>query len=215
MTTKEKIKMKKTFFGILLAIMFAVGMISANIMTNIENMPQDEGPSWKWIQAPSVWATNQSPGAGTAGVVQICTLADAFSSWDTGIDEDDANIYEESDGDFTDASVDAPHEALSGTTPYETDFHIAVSYQFTEAMAKDGGAWNATRVYAVINTTGLTNDAATVTMSEGDWYAGDDAATQRINFYLLDDDGGADDNNPLQCAIDSTWSANVTIWYYG
>ena len=124
-------------------------------------------------------------------------------------------MYEESDGTFTDNSVDAPHEELSGTTPYETDFHIAVSYQFNKEMAYDSGAWNATRVYAVINTTGLTNDASTVTMSEGAWYAGDDADTQRINFYLLDDDGGADDGNPLQCAIDSTWSANVTIWYYG
>ena len=163
-----------------------------------------------------VWATNQSPGAGTAGIVQICNLADAYSAWDTGIDEDDSDIYEESNGSFVDASVDAPHGELSGTTPFETDFHICVSYQFTKAMAYDAGAWNASRVYAMINTTGLQDgNADTVEMSQGAWYNGDDDNTNRTNFYLLDDNGGADDANPLQIAIDATWSANVTIWYYG
>ena len=82
-------------------------------------------------------------------------------------------------------------------------------------MAKDGGTWNTSRVKAYINTTGLKDDASSVLMSKGTFFGGDDGTTQRINFYLLDDDGGADDGNPLQITIDSTWSANVTIWYYG
>lgn len=218
MTRNEKIKLKKTFFGILLLIMMVVGMISANVYTNIQNLPEDEkdeGPTWHWLRAPMVWATNQSPGAGTPGIVNIMTLADAFSDWNNPINQADANIYEDSDGTFTDNSVDAPHEELQNTTPYETDFHVAIVYQFNKSMAYDGGAWNNSRVYAMINSTGLSNDISTVTMSEGSWYAGDDANTQRLNFYVLDDDGGADDNNPLQIAIDSTYSMNVTIWYYG
>ncbi len=218
MTRNKKLKLRKTFFAVLTGIMLSSGLLMGIFYQNIQNDPPENIQdlfNGKWLRAPTVWATNQSPGAGTPGVVQIVTLNDAFSTWDNPIDEDDANIYEESDGTFTDNSAAAPHEELDGTTPYDTDFHIAIVYQFNKDQAYDGGAWNSSRVKAFINTTGLKNDASSVELSKGAWYAGDDADTQRLNFYLLDDDGGADDGNPLQINIDAAYNSNVTIWYYG
>ena len=223
MTRKQKFKLKHTFLIIMIGITLTTSIMMTTVYQNIIMQEPESAEevvrilldTQTWQISPGVWATNQSPGAGTPGVVQIVTLNDAFSTWDNPIDEDDANIYEESDGTFTDASVDPPHEELDGTTPFDTDFHIATVYQFNKSQAYDGGAWNSSRVKAYINTTGLKNDAVSVEMSKGAWYTGDDVNTQRITFYLLDDDGGADDANPLQINIDAAWNANVTYWYYG
>lgn len=212
MTRNQKIKMKKTFFGGLLLVVMVVASVSTTIMVNVKDNPEPEHIR-EWLQAPMVMATNQSPGAGTAGIVDIYILDDAHSDW-TAIDEDDSNIYEETNGSFVDDEVGSPHPDLEGETPYDTDFHIAVVYQFTEDMAYNDSAWQDSRVYAKINTSGLKNDITAVTMSESDWYSGDDGTTQRITFYIMDDDGGADDGNALQVAIGDTFTSDVTIWYY-
>jgi len=217
---KEKLTFRRTLAGTILTVALVTGFMFANVYTNMQNSPNLTIEDFvddplRWVRAPTGWATNNTVGAGTAGIVDIYTIADAFSGFDAAIDDDDANIYEETDGNFTDNDQAAPHEELSGTTPYDTDFHVIVVYQFTKSQAYDNDAWNSSRVKAYINTTGFKNDASSVEMTKGSWYAGDDANTQRINFYLLDDDGGADDGNPLQIDIDSTYNCNVTIWYKG
>jgi len=212
MTQKMRLKMKNTFFGVLLLTVMVVAMVSTTVMVNIQDNPEPEH-IMQLFRAPMVSATNNTVGAGTAGIVDIYILNDAHSDW-TAIDEDDSNIYEETDGTFEDDEVGTPHEELTGETPYDTDFHIAVVYQFTSSMAYNDSDWQDSRVYAMINTSGLKNDVSTVMMTESDWYAGDDGTTQRITFYILDDDGGADDGNALQVAIGDTFTCDVTIWYY-
>jgi len=212
MSTKQKLKMKNTVLGLLLLTAMIAASVSTTIMVNIRDNPNPDDVL-HLFKAPMVMATNDTVGAGTAGIVDIYILDDAHSDW-TAINDDDSNIYEETDANFEDDEVGTPHEELTGETPYDTDVHIAVVYQFTNDMAYNDSAWQDSRVYAYINTTGLKNDASSVLMSESDWYSGDDADTQRITFYLLDDDGGADDGNALQVAIGQTFTCNVTIWYY-
>jgi len=213
---KEKGKnFKKTAFGVLLVAFMVSAAIVTTVLTNMQDKPDVENV-FEWFKAPMVLGTNNTVGAGTSGIVDIYILNDAFSGWNSPIDEDDANIYEETNGTFVDDETGAPHPNLEGTTPYETDFHICVVYQFTKAQAYDGGAWNASRVKAVMNTSDCQDgNANTVWMVEGSWYAGDDVNTQRINFYLLDIDGGADDGTAFQVAIDSTFTADCKIYYKG
>jgi len=220
MTEKEKNHMKKTVFSVLIVAMFALSMIISTMSTNIQNDPPETfeefvKDSWKWMRAPLVSATNQSPGAGTPGIVDIYIVNDTFSDW-TGINENDPLIYEETNGSFVDDETGAPHPNLVGTTPYECKWHVAVVYQFNKSQAYDNGAWNASRVKAWYNSSGAMNgDASSVVMSESAWYAGDDADTQRITFYLLDTDGGADDGTSFETSIDSQVTHDVKIYYLG
>lgn len=213
MKRKEK-NFRKTVFGVMLVTTLAIAMVTATVFMNVQNKPEVEDVL-EWFEAPMVLGTNNTVGASTSGIVDIYILNDAYNDWDDEIDEDDSNIYEETNGSFVDDETGAPHPNLEGTTPYETDFHICVVYQFTEAQAKDGGSWNASRVIAYMNTSGCkVGNASSQVMVEGDWYAGD-ANTQRINFYLLDVDGGADDGNAFQVAIDSTYTVDCKIYYKG
>lgn len=220
MENKKPIKWKKTAFGVILVSLMFAGYTITNVYVNIQNAP--EGTNFlkeplKWIHAPMVLAANLTPGASTGGLVNIFTVNETdIPDYDSPILESAAYVYEHCDAAFEDADPDAPHEELEDTTPYESGFSIVVVYQFSQLQAYDGGAWNASRVDAWMNTTGMAvgGDAASQLMEKGNWYSeGADANTQRINFYLKDGDGGAGDG--FQINIDSTYWANCSVYYKG
>jgi len=212
---KERKNFKKTAFGILLVTVMLSAAMVTTVLTNMQDNPEVDNV-FEWFEAPLVLGTNNTVGAGTAGIVDIYFMNEAFTSWDDPINEDDANIYEETNGSYVDDETGEPHPNLDGTTPYETNYSCIVVYQFTKAQAYDNSAWNISRVKAYYNSSGcLLGDADSVVMEKGGWYAGDDSETQRINFYLTNTTGLEAGDIKFQVAIDSTHIDDCKVYYKG
>ena len=220
---KDKKENRKLVFGAMLVTVFLVGtslsfIVTTDVYRNYQPVrvveKEEETASWHLLP---MTAANNSPAA--SGIINVFTIDTDHGSldYDVGIAETDAWVYEHADaGGFADDEVGAPHEALDGTTPYDTGFDIAFSYQFTGAQAVDGGAWNISRVKAYCNSTDLSISSQLMEKSTAFFgttgTASDD--TGIVNFYLKDADGGG--GSGFTIGIDQTSTIDgIKVYYYG
>ena len=206
---KKKMKYsKKTMLGAcLLATMFVsftFGMIMNDVV--IDKVPIEEAVEHvaKWNL---VTGADLDPGNGVNGIVNAYTYPhSAAATYDSGLVEGSA--YEHFDAAFVSG------EELEGETPFNTAFDLAVEYQFSNvAYNTTSSDWDITLVKAYYNESQLSISSQLAEKST-DFFDQDGTTDAKINFYLLDSDGGAGTGFTIGQTeqIDET---QIKVYYWG
>ena len=173
----------KTLFGIsLIATMFVVSMTSVMFLNTPDDLSISE--RIKIVQDKfTASATDLDPGNGVTGIVNIYIYPhSASATYDAALLE--ANAYEHFDASFVDG------EELEGETPHSTTFDIIMEYQYNDSAYDTG--WNTDLVDCWFNMTySGTNPASQIMEHSTAFFDVDGTTDAKINFYLLDNDGGA------------------------
>ena len=172
----------KTLLGIsLIATMFVVSMTSVMFLNTPDDLSISE--RIKIVQDRlTASATDQDPGNGVTGLVNIYIYPhSASATYDSALVEGSA--YEHIDAVFLEG------EELEGETPHSTTFDIVLEYQYNNSHAYDTG-WNTNLVDCWCNESQLSISSQLMEHSTA-FFDVDGTTDAKINFYLLDADGGA------------------------
>jgi len=181
---KEKINKKytiKTLLGIsLIATMFVVSITSVMFLNTSDQLSLSE--RIKIVQDKlTASAIDLDPGNGATGIVNIYIYPhSAAATYDAALLE--ANAYEHFDAAFVDG------EELEGETPHSTTFDIVMEYQYNNTAYDT--AWNTSLVDCWCNESQLSIASQKMEHSAA-FFDVDGTTDAKINFYLLDADGGA------------------------
>lgn len=199
---------KKTILSVaLVAIMFVsftFGMIVNDVVyddVTFKEAVEQQSKSWHLL------AADLDPGNGASGIVNAYIYPhSAAATYDSALVEGDA--YEHFDAAFVSG------EELEGETPHSTAFDIVVEYQFSDVAYNVTSAdWEPTLVKAYWNESQL-SVSSQLSEESADFFAVDGTSDAKINFYLLDADGGAGTGFTIGqgVQIDET---QIKVYYYG
>lgn len=177
---------KKAIFGAILIATLLFTTISGTMFINTDSELTIQERINIILDRWNAAALDLDPGNGNDGIVNwyIYTHS-AAATYDAALLE--ANAYEH----FDDAFVDG--EELEGETPHGAPgtFDIIVEYQIDNDGYNDTSAdWDITLVDAWFNESQLSISSQIMEKST-DYFDQDGTTDAKINFYLLDADGGA------------------------
>ncbi len=182
---KNKKNRKYSFRTLFSISLVATMMFGVFISTSFINTPEDLSliERLKIVQDRlTASATDQDPGNGITGLVNIYIYPHSASSvYNTFLTEGTA--YEHIDAVFSEG------EELEDETPHSTTFNIAIEYQYNNSHAYDTG-WNISLVDCWCNESQLSISSQKMEKSTA-FFDIDGTTDAKINFYLLDADGGA------------------------
>lgn len=199
---------KKTILGVcLVATMFTtliLGVIVNDVVYNDASIEEAVEHIKKWNL---VTGADLDPGNGVNGIVNAYIYVHSVAStYNSGLLE--ANAYEHFDAGFVTG------EELEGETPFNTAFDIVVEYQFSDdAYNTTSADWDIDLVMAFYNESQLSVSSQLAEKST-DFFDQDGTTDAKINFYLLDADGGAGTGFTIgqNEQIDET---EIKVYYWG
>jgi len=209
MKNKKELKYsKKTILGIcLVATMvfsFTIGVMVNDVAYHDATIEEAVEHVAKWNL---VTATDLDAGNGECGIINAYIYPhSAAATYDSGLVEGSA--FEHFDASFVTG------EELEGETPFNTAFDIVVEYQFNDtAYNTTSSDWDITLVKAYYNESQLSISSQLAEKSS-DFFDQDGTTDAKINFYLLDADGGAGTGFTIgqNEQIDET---EIKVYYWG
>lgn len=152
-------------------------------------------------------ALDLDPGNGECGIINAYIYPHSASSvYNSALLE--ANAYEHFDNAFVDG------EELEGETPFNTPFDICVEYQFNDtAYNTTSSDWDITLVRAYYNESQL-SISSQISEKSTDFFDQDGTTDAKINFYLLDADGGAGTGFTIG-QLEQIDDTQIKVYYYG
>lgn len=199
---------KKTVLGVVvisfMMLSFTMGLILNEMAFNDATLEEAiETTTKKWILS----ATDLDPGNGECGIVNAYIYPHSASSvYNSALLE--ANAFEHFDAVFVEG------EELEGETPFNTPVDMCVEYQFNDTAYNTTSAdWDITLVKAFWNETQL-SVASQLSEKSTDFFDQDGTTDAKINFYLLDADGGAGSGFTIG-QLEQIDDTQIKVYYYG